>query len=84
MVHMLPWLLLGLTTYLLAGMVITHYTPLGKKYFTATPTRLIFLWIFPVIGIAVFVISITFFFVVDTLLFGDNDGNPGLFKLFGL
>ena len=79
----LSWLLFGLATYLLAGMVLTHYTPLGKKYFANTRTRLIFLWIFPLIGLVLFAITIVFsILIVDVLMFGDNNLDGGLEKLF--
>lgn len=82
MLHLLPWILTGLTSYLLMGMIVTHYTSLGKKYFVATPIRLIFFWAFPVIGIVLYVITMIFsILVVDIALFGDKNINRGLEKL---
>ncbi|MBI2065215.1 MAG: hypothetical protein HYT62_04140 [Candidatus Yanofskybacteria bacterium] len=84
MTNWLPWLLFGLATYLLIGMMLTHYAPLGKRYFARTRTRLIFLWIFPVAGIVLYVIVMLFcVLVVDLILFnGGNTPDGGLEKLF--
>ena len=82
MTNYLPWLSFGLSTYLLIGMVLTHYTPLGKKYFAKTRTRLIFLWIFPIIGIALYFMVMSFnILVIDMILFGANNPDNGLEKL---
>jgi len=73
---------LCLLTYLFIGMVITHNTPLGKKYYPASPVRLILLWIFPVLGFFVFIINTLFSILfVDIILFGDNPGNPGFDRM---
>ena len=83
MANWLPWLLCGLATYLLVGMVLTHYSPLGKKYFANTRTRLIFLWIFPAVGIVLFIITSLFSLVlVDLFVFNDDNPDGGLAELF--
>lgn len=82
MTTLLPWVLFGLSSYLLVGIILSYHTPLGKKYYSTRQISLTFLWIFPVVGVILY--GILFFYsfvVVDVFLFDDNNGLQKLLNL---
>lgn len=81
----MPFLLLfGISSYLLVGVILTYHTSLGRKYFAATQTRLLFLWILPAITIIFYCVVLFSIVLVDEILFGAKDENPGLEKLLNI
>lgn len=75
--------LLGVALYLLTGMVLAHHTPLGRKYYPATPIRLTFFWIVPVIGCTFWGLGMLISIVLgDIFLFGDHPDNLGMDNIF--
>lgn len=62
--------LLGIALYLLVGMVLTHHTKLGHKYYHHAPIRLTFFYIIPIMGIVIYLVGLIIIQMVDELLFG--------------
>jgi tryptophan-rich sensory protein len=74
-------LLLGLASYLLIGMILTHHAPLGRKYYRNTPIRLTFFWIIPIAWTAIFVMGLFIVQMADEVLFDCLPGE-GLGSIF--
>ena len=67
------------------GMFLSYHTPLGKKCYPASQIRLIFFWVFPVIGMVIFFFSCIFcVLIVDMTLFCAKDSDPGLAELLDI